>query len=58
MAPPRTIGVLIGYPVYESNTINEYLLSVFDGIRAAARRYGCNVLIASGLILQRGVESS
>jgi DNA-binding LacI/PurR family transcriptional regulator/signal transduction histidine kinase len=49
MAPPRTIGVLIGYPVYESNTINEYLLSVFDGIRAAARRYGCNVLIASGL---------
>ncbi len=49
MAPPRTIGVLIGYPAYESNTINEYLLSVFDGIRAAARRYGCNVLIASGL---------
>lgn len=43
-----TIGVLVGYQVYHGN-LNRYLVSIFRGIRSAARDRDCNVLIACGV---------
>lgn len=43
-----TIGVLVGYQVYHGN-LNRYLVSIFRGLRSAARDRDCNVLLACGV---------
>src|SRR4051794_1001527 len=49
MPYPRTIGVLVGYPVYQSNTLTDYLRSVFQGILTSAKTNNCNILMGCGL---------
>lgn len=51
MPLPRTIGVLVGYPVYESNTLNDFARSVYQGILASAKAYNCNILMGCGLTI-------
>jgi DNA-binding LacI/PurR family transcriptional regulator len=45
----RTIGVLAAWQVYEGTTVDGYLHILFDGIRAAARDCGCNLLLGCGV---------
>ena len=45
----RTIGVLAAWQVYEGTTVDGYLHILFDGIRAAARDRGCNLLLGCGV---------
>ena len=49
MPLPRTIGVLVGYPVYRSNTLTNYVRSVYQGIITSAKEYNCNILLGWGL---------
>ncbi len=49
MTHASTIGVLPGYPVFEGNTISEYLHTVLQGVIAGAKARGCNLLIGCGL---------
>jgi hypothetical protein len=44
-----TIGVLGNRQVYVGTTIVRYEQTLFHGIRAAARAYGCNLLLACGV---------
>jgi signal transduction histidine kinase/DNA-binding response OmpR family regulator len=44
-----TIGVLGNRQVYEGTTIVRYEQILFHGIRAAARAYDCNLLLACGV---------
>ena len=44
-----TIGVFGNRQVYTGATIVRYEQILFRGIRAAARAYGCNVLLACGV---------
>jgi signal transduction histidine kinase/AraC-like DNA-binding protein len=47
--PRLTIGVLGNRQVYEGTTIVRYEQILFHGIRAAARTYDCNLLLACGV---------
>ncbi len=54
MKPPSarsvpTVGVLAAWQVYEGTTVDGYLHVLFDGIRAAARDRGCNLLLGCGV---------
>ena len=44
-----TIGVLGNRQIYEGTTIARYEQILLRGIRAAARAYGCNLLLACGV---------
>ena len=44
-----TVGVLAAWQVYEGTTVDGYLHVLLDGIRAAARDRGCNLLLACGV---------
>ena len=43
-----TLGVLVGWSVYK-DVLHPYLLTVFQGVRAAAEARGCNLLLACGM---------
>lgn len=43
-----TLGVLVGWSVYK-DVLHPYLLTVFQGMRAAAEARGCNLLLACGM---------
>lgn len=44
-----TIGILPGWPAHDSSRPDYYLVSVLKGIQSAARRRGCNLLVAWGI---------
>ncbi len=52
-----TIGLLPGWSVYEKGRIDQYLHSVIQGVRFAAREHGCNLLIACGVNRNPGKRS-
>ncbi len=44
-----TVGVLAGWQFYRTATSLNYLNPLYSGIRAAARDYGCNLLLGCGM---------
>lgn len=46
---PLTIGVFDNRQVYEGTTIARYEQTLLRGVRAAARHYGCHLLLACGV---------
>jgi diguanylate cyclase (GGDEF)-like protein len=49
-APQRyTIGVLVGFQVYEGSHPNPFLLPVLNGIQTAAYEQGINLMVACGV---------
>jgi diguanylate cyclase (GGDEF)-like protein len=57
MTAPRrnTIGVLIGFQVYEGSRPNPFLSPVLHGIQAAARDQGINLMVSCGV--SRGLST-
>jgi len=51
--PPAraTIGFLSTWSVYEGTTIDDYTHALLQGVCAAARESGCNLLIGCGISL-------
>lgn len=50
-----TIGVIAGWQAY-SHTLDTFLERVFDAIRRAAQERDCNLMLACGVGLPRGVD--
>lgn len=44
-----TIGVLVGYQVYEGMLLQSFPASIFRGIESAALEHNCNLLVACGV---------
>jgi signal transduction histidine kinase/DNA-binding LacI/PurR family transcriptional regulator/CheY-like chemotaxis protein len=45
---PITLGFIAAWPIYQGTTIDRYAHSLIQGISAAARATGCNLLLGCG----------
>jgi diguanylate cyclase (GGDEF)-like protein len=44
-----TIGIIYSWPIFTGSGPNLYVMAIIEGIRAAARDFGCNILFSFGL---------
>ncbi len=54
----RTIGCLSTWSVYEGTAVDWYILTLFEGIDAAARERDCNLLLGCGISLPDSPRAS